>query len=78
MGGYHAESGCTFVVGDPTADQRRCLEATWACDEAALAALQPGAVCSTVNEVAWAVLRERGYGDYIRHRIGHGMGVEGP
>jgi Xaa-Pro aminopeptidase len=22
-------------------------------------------------------VRERGYGDFIRHRIGHGMGVEG-
>ena len=77
VGGYHAESGCTFVVGEPTADQRRCLEATWACDEAALAALKPGAACSAVNEAAWAVLRERGYGDFIRHRIGHGMGVEG-
>ena len=32
---------------------------------------------ATVNEAAWAVLRERGYGDFIRHRIGHGMGVEG-
>ena len=77
VGGYHAESGCTFVVGEPTADQRRCLEATWACDEAAVAALKPGVSCSAVNEAAWAVLRERGYGDFIRHRIGHGMGVEG-
>jgi len=77
VGGYHAESGCTFVVGEPTADQRRCLEATWACDTAALAALKPGAACSTVNEAAWTALRERGYGDFIRHRIGHGMGVEG-
>lgn len=77
VGGYHAESGCTFVVGEPTADQRRCLEATWACDEAAFAALKPDALCSAINETAWATLRERGYGEFIRHRIGHGMGVEG-
>ena len=77
VGGYHAESGCTFVVGEPTADQRRCLEATWACDAAALAALQPGVPCSTVNEAAWNSLRDAGYGEFIRHRIGHGMGVEG-
>ena len=42
VGGYHAESGCTYVIGEPTADQQRCLDATWACDEAALAALYPG------------------------------------
>jgi Xaa-Pro aminopeptidase len=77
VGGYHAESGCTFVVGDPTADQRRCLEATWACDEAALAALVAGAPCSAANEAGWAVLRAAGYGAFIRHRIGHGMGLEG-
>ncbi|MCB9139070.1 MAG: aminopeptidase P family protein [Caldilineaceae bacterium] len=77
VGGYHAESGCTYVVGEPTPDQRRCLEATWACDEAALQALYPGNSCAAVNEAAWAALREAGYGDFIRHRIGHGMGVEG-
>lgn len=77
VGGYHAESGCTYVVGEPTRDQQHCLDATWACDEAALAALVPGNRCSNVNDAAWAALRDAGYGDFIRHRIGHGMGVEG-
>ncbi len=77
VGGYHAESGCTFVIGEPTPDQLRCLETTWACDEAALAALKPGNICSVVNDAAWAVLQNAGYGEFIRHRIGHGMGLEG-
>jgi Xaa-Pro aminopeptidase len=77
VGGYHAESGCTFVVGEPTPDQQRCLAATWASDQAALAALRPGNRCHAVNEAAWDVLRDYGHGDSIRHRIGHGMGVAG-
>ena len=77
VGGYHAESGCTFIIGEPTADQLHCLETTWRCDQAAVAALTPGNRCSAVNDAALAVLREGGYGDYIRHRIGHGMGIEG-
>ncbi len=77
VGGYHAESGCTFVLSQPSADQLRCLRASWECDEAAFAALKPGTTCSSVNEAAWAVLRDYGYGDFIRHRIGHGMGIEG-
>jgi len=76
VGGYHAESGCTFVVGEPTADQRRCLEVTWACDQAAVDALRPGVTCSSVNDVALAVIREAGYGEFIRHRIGHGIGLQ--
>lgn len=77
VGGYHAESGCTFIVGEPSADQLRCLEATWACDQAAVDALVPGNSCTAVNEAALGVLQERGYGEFIRHRIGHGMGIEG-
>lgn len=77
VGGYHAESGCTFIIGEPTADQLHCLETTWRCDQAAVAALTPGNRCTAVNDAALAVLREGGYGEYIRHRIGHGMGIEG-
>lgn len=77
VGGYHAESGCTFIVGEPSADQLDCLEATWACDQAAVEALLPGNSCAAVNNAALAVLQERGYGEFIRHRIGHGMGIEG-
>ncbi|MBV7336417.1 M24 family metallopeptidase [Chloroflexi bacterium TSY] len=77
VGGYHAESGCTFIIGEPTMDQMRCLEATWACDQAAVDGLTPGTTCTAVNDAALAVLHDAGYSDNIRHRIGHGIGIEG-
>jgi Xaa-Pro aminopeptidase len=77
VGGYHAESGATFIVGEPVGDQMRCLEAARACDAAAAHALRAGATCASVNEAALAVLRDFGLGDAIRHRIGHGMGLQG-
>ena len=77
VGGYHAESGATFVLGEPSAEQLRCLRAAAACNDAAVTALRPGATCAEVNEAALKVLREAGLGDHIRHRIGHGMGVQG-
>ncbi|MCU0513809.1 MAG: Xaa-Pro peptidase family protein [Anaerolineae bacterium] len=77
VGGYHAESGATFVYGDPPAEVLRCLHAAAACDAATVAALRPGATCAAVNEAALAVLRDRGLGAAIRHRIGHGMGLQG-
>lgn len=81
VGGYHAESGCTFILGEPTAEQLHCLRAAQACDDAALAALTPGTPCCDVNTAALAALEDAGLGAYIRHRIGHGMGLlghEGP
>lgn len=77
VGGYHAESGATFLIGEPVGDQLRCLEAAAACNDAAVKALRPGATCASVNAAALDVLRDYGLGDAIRHRIGHGMGLQG-
>ncbi len=77
VSGYHAESGATFLVGEADAGRIACLNAARDCNHAAIAALRPGRSCSSVNDAALAVLREAGYGDSIRHRIGHGMGIQG-
>lgn len=77
VAGYHAESGATFVVGEPAGDTLDCLHAAQRADAAAQAALRPGATCASVNEAALDVLRAAGFGAAIRHRIGHGMGIAG-
>lgn len=77
VGGYHAESGATFVIGEARGDVMRCLQAAADCDAAGVQALRVGNTCAAVNEAALGVLREYGLGDAIRHRIGHGMGLQG-
>ncbi len=77
VGGYHAESGATFIVGEPTGDRMKVLQAAADCDAAAIKALRAGQTCASVNEAALAVLKDAGLSDAIRHRIGHGMGIEG-
>lgn len=77
VGGYHAESGATFIIGEPRGDQMRCLQAAADCDAAAVRALRPGGTCTSVNTAALNMLRSYGLGDAIRHRIGHGMGLQG-
>lgn len=77
VGGYHAESGATFILGEPTADQMRCLKAAADCNDAAVEACLPGQTCAQVNSIALSVLKDAGLASYIRHRIGHGMGLQG-
>lgn len=77
LGGYHAESGATFILGQPTAEQTRIMAAMSACNDAGVAAARPGAACDAVDRAARDALRAAGLGDAIRHRIGHGMGLEG-
>lgn len=77
VGGYHAESGATFIIGEPVGDQMHCLQSAVACDRAGVDTLRVGATCADVNEAALNVLKNAGLGDAIRHRIGHGMGLQG-
>lgn len=77
LGGYHAESGVTLIVGEISTEQRRVMQAMTACNDAAVAALKPGARCQDVNDAALDALKAADLGDAIRHRIGHGMGLEG-
>ena len=77
LGGYHAESGVTLVLGEIHPEQRRVMEAMAEAGAATVHALERGWTCSKVNEAALAPIRGAGLADSIRHRIGHGMGVEG-
>lgn len=77
LGGYHAESGVTLIVGDFRAEQRRIMQAMEACNDAAVAACAARTTCSQANDAALDALRQADLGDTIRHRIGHGMGLEG-
>ena len=77
LGGYHAESGATFVLGAATEEQHAIMGTMAAASSAARDALREGMTCSQVNERALAPIRGAGFGDAIRHRIGHGMGVDG-
>lgn len=77
LGGYHAESGVTLIVGEMSAEQRRVMQAMTACNDAAVAACAVGRTCEEANAAALGALRGAGLGEAIRHRIGHGMGLQG-
>jgi len=77
LGGYHAESGVTLIVGEMSAEQRRVMQAMTACNDAAVTACAAGRTCAEANEAALDELRGAGLGEAIRHRIGHGMGLQG-
>jgi Xaa-Pro aminopeptidase len=76
VGGYHAESGATFILGQPTGEQVADLHILVACQDAALAALRPGISCAEVNAAALDALRAAGLEAAIRHHLGHGIGLE--
>ncbi|MCL4516564.1 MAG: Xaa-Pro peptidase family protein [Firmicutes bacterium] len=76
VGGYFAESERTFILGEPTPEQRKRYEAARAAQEIGTQALVPGALCCDVNKKCLSSIREAGLGKYIKHRQGHGIGIQ--
>jgi Xaa-Pro dipeptidase len=76
--GYHGDMCRTVVVGPPSAEQRRVLEAVERCVYAATDAARPGATVRDVHEAARRSVTEAGFGDhwwgyYMPHGAGTGQ-----
>jgi len=77
IGGLYAESGVTFILGEPNKDQENIIKAMKKVNDVAVENLKEGNMCEEVNKAASEVYREYNLTNYVRHRIGHGMGFEG-
>jgi Xaa-Pro aminopeptidase len=74
--GYCSDFGRTVVAGEPPAEYERCYEVMLAAQEAGRAASVPGTLASEVNAACRAPIEDAGLGEYFRHRMGHGIGVD--
>jgi len=77
VGGLYAESGITFILGEPNKDQENIIKAMKKVNDVAVENLKEGNTCEEVNKTATEVYHEYNLTEYVRHRIGHGMGFEG-
>ncbi|HUG63458.1 MAG TPA: Xaa-Pro peptidase family protein [Methylomirabilota bacterium] len=75
--GYYGDLTRTFVLGEPSPDQRRLLETVLHAQAAAIAAVRPGATGRQVDAAARDVLTAAGYGDRFLHHTGHTLGLAG-
>lgn len=75
VGGRFIEGERTFVLGEPTADQRRYHDTIRAAQQLGRETIRPGLECREANRLCLDVIREAGLGEFIRHRQGHGIGL---
>ncbi|MCM3634741.1 M24 family metallopeptidase [Paenibacillus camelliae] len=74
--GYCSDITRTFVMGEPTEEQKRIYHTVLAANEAAIAASRSGITFAELDQVARALIVEAGYGALFTHRLGHGFGME--
>ena len=75
-GGYCSDFGRTVVCGEPPAEYERVYGIMLAAQEAGRAAAVPGALASEVNAACRAPIEDAGLGEFFRHRMGHGIGLD--
>ncbi|GAB3598208.1 Xaa-Pro peptidase family protein [Kineococcus gypseus] len=75
VGGRFVEGERTFVLGAPTAQQRRYHDAVRDAQAEGSRAIAPGVRCADSNARCLDVLRDAGLGRHLRHRQGHGIGL---
>ena len=72
---YTSDIGRTAVIGEPSADQLRCYNATRLGWQSALSAFQPGALSSDVEQAVTAAIQQAGNPEFKGCGI-HSVGLE--
>lgn len=75
LDGYCGDLTRTFIVGEPGERQLDVLRATLDGQAAALTVVRAGVLVEAVDRAAREVFASRGYGAYVTHPVGHGLGL---
>jgi len=76
LDGYCSDGTRTFASGEPGERAREVYELVLRAQEAALAAVAPGARGEDVDRVARDLIAAGGQGERFGHGLGHGVGLE--
>jgi len=74
--GYRTECERTCFVGEPGELWKKTFEVMKDAQALGISLMKPGNICSDIDKQVLNFIRKMGYGDYIRHRTGHGKGLQ--
>jgi Xaa-Pro dipeptidase len=77
VGGYSVECERSFSIGKPSDHAKRLYEAMLAAHDTGIENLKDGAVAEEVDKKSLDQIRAAGFEKFLRHRTGHGIGLEG-
>ena len=74
--GYAADITRTFFIEEASDEARAMYAAALRANTVGRESAKPGMACGKLDEIVTQVLQDSGYGDYILHRTGHGLGLD--
>lgn len=75
VNGYASENERTVFLGEPCDRDRKLFDHMMKAREIALSMVKPGTRCEDIDIATQDYFKSLGYGDAIRHRTGHGIGL---
>jgi Xaa-Pro aminopeptidase len=76
VAGHHSDMTRSFVVGEPTTEQRHWFDVVAAAQAAGRAAVAPGVPTIDVDAACRAVFAAEGLEELFTHGTGHGVGLD--
>ena len=73
---YCSDMTRTVVVGEPSTQQREIYDIVRSAHESCAAAARAGVISSDIHNLAVKIISDAGYGDYFKHGLGHGVGID--
>ncbi len=74
--GYRVECERTFFVGKPNKRKKMAFNVMAEAQNLGISLMKPGMKCAEIDNQVLDYIKKSGYGDYLRHRTGHGKGLE--
>jgi Xaa-Pro aminopeptidase len=76
LDGYASDETVTVAVGRVDTKQRDVYQIVKDAHDMAIDAVRPGVALKHLDAVARGHIEEKGFGDYFRHGLGHGIGLD--
>jgi Xaa-Pro aminopeptidase len=73
--GYSSDTTRTFVVGRPSKQQSKLLEAVLDSERSSISSIEPEVSAAEIARISIETIQRHGFGGYLVHRLGHGIGV---
>ncbi len=74
--GYHSDMTRSYVIGEPTDEQREIYALVEAAQRAGIDALAPGVTATTVDSACRDLFADAGFAEWYLHGTGHGVGLQ--
>lgn len=75
--GYTSDVTRTVAFGPPADEVRKVYDAVDKSQMAGIEALKAGRSGEEVDRAARKIIEDAGYGEFFKHRLGHGLGMDG-